>query len=141
MFVITNNEKEHIQMMKLHWLLFDIFIIKVKRKNLVGHLTLYLIDPWININHKYAKILIIFLKIMKSVFKLLNQSEMQGYIFFTVHKILFSQCVKMCKIICLNLTLPQIHFHLECCYDLKHCIGKILFFTRSCIFNLFKWVV
>lgn len=45
MFVITNKEKEHIQMMKLHWLLFDIFIIKVKRKNLVGHLTLYLIDP------------------------------------------------------------------------------------------------
>ena len=47
------------------------------------------------------------LEILKDILKFLYQNGKQGHQFFAIHRTVFSQHIKMHKIICYNLSLPQ----------------------------------
>ena len=76
------------------WLQLYTFHLKICRK--------YIYVNWNGVaNTQKAKIVS---SILKAILKFLYQN-LQGYMFFFVHWSMFSQCIKMHKIICHNLTL------------------------------------
>ena len=64
--------------------------------------------------HTQKKSCLFFFLILKPVFKFLCQKEKQGCLFFTAHRTVFSQCIKMQTIICYKLswhcTVPSLCF-------------------------------
>lgn len=58
-------------------------------------------------------------------------TQKQGCLFFTVHKAVFRQCIKMHEIICQILSLPWFKFCFKRCYGLKHRTDKVIFPLRT----------